>query len=171
MNWEQASRIVGHLRDAADALERASQSFSGFSKEEQLRPGNLLGKVMDILRSIVTLQSEVLAAAYAQRPDLEPPYEDQEIPVVNSELRWDQVHLPPSISEKDVDEIIFSVLKPSWQKVALVVGLAQRRCGEVGLTIANEAIAARLQALAESGLIEGFGDLRQWRFSEVRLTV
>jgi hypothetical protein len=30
-------------------------------------------------------------------------------------------------------------------------------------------VAARLQVLAEAGRIEDFGDLRMWRFSEVRL--
>jgi len=37
------------------------------------------------------------------------------------------------------------------------------------LPISDEAIAARLQILADSDRIEGFGDLRKWRHSEVRL--
>jgi hypothetical protein len=95
--------------------------------------------------------------------------QSNEIPTISSELRWDQVRLPPSVSEKDIDAIIFLVMKPRWRKVAAVVGDALGRCRQLGLEISDEALAARLQALAEAGRIEGIGDLRKWRFSEVRL--
>ncbi|HLG83280.1 MAG TPA: hypothetical protein VKY22_19875 [Bradyrhizobium sp.] len=39
------------------------------------------------------------------------------------------------------------------------------------LTIGKEELAARIQALVESDRLEGNGDLRMWRFSEVRLKV
>ena len=39
----------------------------------------------------------------------------------------------------------------------------------LGLAISDEALAARIQVLTDSGRIEGVGDLRKWRFSEVRL--
>jgi hypothetical protein len=55
------------------------------------------------------------------------------------------------------------------RKVAMVVGTALGRCRELGLQISDEALAARIQVLAESGRIEDVGDLRKWRFSEVRL--
>ena len=35
--------------------------------------------------------------------------------------------------------------------------------------LSDEEIAARLQVLADSDRIEGIGDLRKWRHSEVRL--
>ena len=38
-----------------------------------------------------------------------------------------------------------------------------------GIDISPEIVAARLMAMADSGLIEDIGDLRKWRFSEVRL--
>ena len=49
-------------------------------------------------------------------------------------------------------------------KTARIVGDAGIRCKELGLPI-----SARIGALAEAGRIEGAGDLRKWRHSEVRL--
>jgi len=51
----------------------------------------------------------------------------------------------------------------------MVLGQALDRCKELGLSSTAEVLAARLQALAEAGRIEDFGDLRMWRFGEVRL--
>jgi uncharacterized protein DUF3658 len=100
---------------------------------------------------------------------MEPPYEKAEQPAINSDLRWDRVRLPPSISEEDIDAIIFSVMKPQWRKVAVIVTHAVERCQQRGFEISHEAVAARLQVLAAAGRIEDVGDLRMWRFSEVRL--
>lgn len=94
---------------------------------------------------------------------------NKEIPAISSSLTWDQVRLPPSVTEADLDSIIFSVLKPQWQKTAMTVIRAMDRCEERGLPIGDEAIAARLQVLAASDRIEGIGDLQKWRHSEVRL--
>jgi uncharacterized protein DUF3658 len=93
----------------------------------------------------------------------------ERLPTISSQLRWDQVRLPPNISETDVDGIILSRMTKEWQKMAAVVGDAVVRCGELGLEISAAALAARIQALAESGRIEAVGDLRMWRLSEVRL--
>jgi hypothetical protein len=93
----------------------------------------------------------------------------ERLPTISSELRWDQVRLPANVSEADIDAILFSILGPDLQKMAAVVGDAVVRCGELGLEISAAALAARIQALAESGRIEAVGDLRMWRFSEVRL--
>ena len=60
-------------------------------------------------------------------------------------------------------------MKPQWRKVAMVVVQALKKCEQLDLAISNEALAARIQVLAESGCIEGVGDLRKWGFSEVRL--
>jgi hypothetical protein len=51
----------------------------------------------------------------------------------------------------------------------MVIGLAVQRCKELDVPIGGEAIAARLQALADADRIEGIGDLRKWRHSEMRL--
>jgi hypothetical protein len=163
MTRDQAKEIQRHLLDADSAMDRARRAIAGLGKEDRVRFDDLLAEAVD------ALQADVLAAIYDQHPDLEPPAEEEEEPFINSELRWDEVRLPTSVSEADIDAIIFSVMKPHWRKVAMVVGTALNRCRELGLQISNEALAARIQVLAESGLIEDVGDLRKWRFSEVRL--
>jgi Protein of unknown function len=163
MNRELAAEINRHLLDADGAMNRASRAIAGLGKEERLRFDGLLEEVW------AALQSKLLAAIYDQYPDLEPPYEEAEKPTIDSELRWDQVRLPPNVSEADVDAILFSTVKRGWQKVAMVIGDAVGRCRELGLDIGAEALAARIQGLAEADRIEGVGDLRKWRWSEVRL--
>jgi hypothetical protein len=163
MNREQAVRIQKHLLDADVALDRARVAIAGLGKEERLALDGLLREVVD------SLQLDLLAQVYDRYPDLEPPPLDKEIPTISSSLTWDQVRLPPSVTEADLDGIIFSLLKPLWQKTAMVVILVARRCQELALPIGDESIAARLQVLSDSDRIEGIGDLRKWRHSEVRL--
>jgi len=163
MTRDQAEEIQHHLLDADSAMDRARRAIAGLGKEDRLRFDDLLAEVR------AALQSEVLAAIYHQHPDLEPPVEEREEPFINSELRWDQVLLPTSISEAEIDAILVSVMSVHWRKVAMIVGTALGRCRELGLPISGEALAARIQVLAESGRIEDVGDLRKWRFSEVRL--
>ncbi len=91
-----------------------------------------------------------------------------ELPTVSSELRWQDVTLPGSISEADLDAIIFSMLTLRLQKTAMVVGNAVAFCRERGLPIDAEIIGARIRALAEAGRIETAGDVSYWRHSEVR---
>jgi hypothetical protein len=67
------------------------------------------------------------------------------------------------------DEIIFSAMKATWRKTVMMVGLVMDRCKELELPISYEMIAARLKVLADTDRIEGIGDLRMWRNSEVRL--
>jgi hypothetical protein len=42
-------------------------------------------------------------------------------------------------------------------------------CEARSLPISGEVIAARVRALVDAGTLEGVGNLRRWRFSEVRL--
>jgi len=163
MTRDQAEEVQRHLLDANSAMDRARRAIAGLGKEDRVSFDGLLAEVM------AALQSEVLAPIYDQHPDLEPPVEEKEEPFITSALRWDQVRLPTSISEADIDAIIFSVMKPHWRKVAMVVGMALGRCRELGLQVSDEALAARIQVLAETGRIEDVGDRRKWRFSEVRL--
>jgi hypothetical protein len=163
MNREQAIRIQKHCLDADVALNHASMAIADLGKEERLA-------LDELLRGVVgTLHLDLLAQVYDQYPDLEPPPREEEIPTISSSLTWDQVRLPPSVTETDLDGIIFSLLKPRWQKTAMVVSLAAQRCQERVLPIGYEEIAARLQVLSDSDRIEGIGDLRKWRHSEVRL--
>jgi hypothetical protein len=92
-----------------------------------------------------------------------------EPPVISSTLRWEDVSLPASISEADLDQIVFSVMTSRLQKTAMVIVKTLERCKELDLPINAEIVGARLGALDESVRIEGAGDLRKWRYSEVRL--
>src|SRR6266568_1139460 len=92
-----------------------------------------------------------------------------EPPVISSTLRWEDVSLPASISEADLDQIIFSVMTCRLQKTAMVIVKALEQCKALDLPINAEIVGARLRALSKSGRIEGAGDLHQWRYSEVRL--
>jgi len=51
----------------------------------------------------------------------------------------------------------------------MVLVKSLNRCKKHGLPISCDVLAARIQELAETGRLEGAGDLRKWRRSEVRL--
>ena len=157
------SEIHGHLLDADLALDRARMAIAGLPKADRVKFNDLLKEVVG------ALHFELLDALYDEHPDLKPPEEDREIPVIDSMLRWEEVRLPPGVSDSDIDAIIFSVMKPQWRKVAAIVDYARVRSRELGISISHEEVAARLQALAEADRIEDIGDLRKWRHSEVRL--
>jgi hypothetical protein len=89
--------------------------------------------------------------------------------VISSTLRWEEVSLPASISEADIDQIVFSAMSLRLQKTALVIVKSLKRCEELGLPINAEILGARLGALAEHDRIDSAGDLRKWRHSEVKL--
>jgi hypothetical protein len=162
MDRARAVKLVRHLKEAGLGLESAIRTIADRVQEGQLK--QQIGKLL------IDLHSDILPQIYDQHPDLRPPPEK---PRISSTLRWSKVKLPPSVSEKDVDDIIFSELKPRWRKVAMVVGQAFDRCEEPGLPLPREGryeiFGARLRELAENDRIEGAGDLRKWRFSEVRL--
>jgi len=99
-------------------------------------------------------------------PELAPPGDP---PRISSKLRWDQVSLPESVSEADIDAIILSALTTRLQKTAKVIGKAVERCRELGLPISDEMLGARLQVLVKSDRMESAGDTRKWCHSEVRL--
>ena len=83
-----------------------------------------------------------------------------EFPAISSTLRWEEVSLPDSISEAELDQLIFSVM---------IIARAMKRCEELDLAINEEILGARIGALAESDRIDSAGDLRKWRHSEVQL--
>jgi hypothetical protein len=163
MDRAQAIRIQKHLLDANLAMEDAGMAIAGLGKEERLKFNRLLIEV------IADLQQKLLAPIHDQYPDLEPPELDEEVPTVSSELRWDQVRLEPSVTEAELDGIIFSFLSSRWKKTAMVVIQTTMHCKKHALPISDEVVAARLQELAETDRIEGIGDLRMWSNSEVRL--
>jgi hypothetical protein len=88
---------------------------------------------------------------------------------IDSDLTWDQVRLPPPLTEAEFDKAIFSTLRPQWRKVAAIVIHVVDKYEHLSPTITYEMVAARLQALSDAGAIESQGYLRMWRHSEVRL--
>jgi hypothetical protein len=96
------------------------------------------------------------------RPPAEPP-------TIDTLRRWEDIALPESVSETSLDATIFAALTLQFQKTAMVIVKALKRCEALGLPVDAEMVGVRIQALAEAGRLEGDGDLRKWRHSEVRL--
>ena len=73
-------------------------------------------------------------------------------------------------SDLQIDGAILAVTVTSWRKIALVVALAQRMLGgnppigDAGLDL----IAKRIEALVQDGRLLAQGDIKNWRYSEVR---
>jgi hypothetical protein len=161
MNREQAVEIHRNLLRAVNAMRRAERLISSLDQEDRAALAKPFGN------TTFALHFELLREIYRRFPDLQPP--SKGFRFVDSKLTWKQVQLPPSVTETDIDAIIFSAMKPAFQKVAMVIVRSLKRCEELALPVRDEVIAARLRLLADSGRIEGAGDLRKWRFSEVRL--
>ena len=161
MDRDLAAKIHKHLLDAANALTRAEWAGDEITGRDERRA------FIELLSDVTTpLHFELLRTLYREHPDLEPPREESQI---DSTLRWEEVSLPPGVTEADIDTVIFELLKPRLQKMAKVVGNAYLRLESQSKSISNEIIAARIIALEEADRIEGAGDLRKWRFSEIRL--
>ena len=157
MNREQAEDILEYLLEAAFELDEAKAAANVFADQDKYAAA--------LSALIIKLNSELLQAIYARFRDMIP---FEEFPEINSSLRWDQVQLPPSVSEAQVDQIILSVIAPQWHKMARIIWDAVKRSEELALGVRDEAFAARIQVLVEAGRLESQGDLRKWRHSEVR---
>jgi len=158
MNRNEAVAIVRQLEEASLSLNDAIRIAIEHTQEPQLR--------RQIAELIVALNFHILPQIYEQHADLRPPPEK---PRIGSRLSWDKVRLPPEISEKDIDDTLFPLLQRRWQKVAKVLGRASDHFEPLGIRL--EVVAARLRYLADNDRIEGAGDLRKWRHSEVRLKI
>ena len=161
MDRTQATEIQKHLLDAADAVAQASGIIFTLDQEDRAMLGVPLGKVES------ALHFELLRAVYVRYPDLRPPAE--EMPVVDTTRRWEDIVLPQQVSEADLDSIIFSVMNSRWQKTAMVIVQAHERCEELALPIDTEVLGLRILALAETDRLDSQGNIRKWRHSEVRL--
>jgi hypothetical protein len=93
----------------------------------------------------------------------------EDVSVISTTLRWEEVVLPNSVSEADLDQIIFAGMTSQLRKTALIISKALARCEALGLPIDADMLGARLAALAAADQIDSAGDLRKWRRSEVRL--
>ncbi|WP_057856089.1 DUF3658 domain-containing protein [Bradyrhizobium lablabi] len=158
MDEEQAAEIIDYLLQAAGELDEARAAADLLADQDK--------DAAAISELAVKLNSELLETIVKRFPDLLP---FKEFPAISSSLRWDQVRLPSSASEAQVDQIIFSVMTSRLQKTAMVIAKAMKRCEELNLEINEEIFGARIGALAESDRIDGAGDLRKWRHSEIRL--
>ena len=88
---------------------------------------------------------------------------------VCSTLTWKDVVLPLSVSETDLDALIFAETEKRWLKVARIVGNVFRTIEARCVRLPMDIIAARIVKLAEVGRLESQGNLTMWRHSEVRL--
>jgi hypothetical protein len=161
MDRTTAVEIQGHLLKAAKAIDRAREIIFSLDQDERSALAGPLGKIGS------ALQFELLHAVYKQYPDLRPP--TREIPVINTVRRWEEIVLPESVAENDLDTIIFSFLSLRLQKTAMVIAKALQRCQELDLPVSDEVLGARILALVEADRLESEGNVRIWRFSEVRL--
>ena len=160
MNKQQAEEIKEYLLEAATAIDDASAIACRLSREERETIA------VPLVEMYSSLRLYLLGRVYDQHPELA---EEGELPVVSSMLRWDDVVLPPRVSETDIDAILFSVATRRWQKIAMIVILAAKRSQTLALATDVEIFGARVVALVEAGRIEAKGDIRKWRHSEVRL--
>jgi len=160
MDKKQAKKIQRHLFAIDNAIDKAFAAIRQLSKEDRRPFIHALGELGS------RLHFEVLELVYREHPELRPPPVP---PTISSNLRWKDVKLPKSVSEADLDAIIFSILTSRRQKTARVVGRAATHCREHNLPINDEIFGARIEALGKSGRIEGFGDLRLWGHSELKL--
>ena len=160
MDKTQAKKIRRRLFAIDNAIDKAVSAIFELDKEDRWMFIEPLGELQD------HLHFKALKLVYAQYPELRPP---PERPTISSDLRWKDVTLPKSVSEADLDTIIFSILTSRQQKTAMVIGRAVNHCEEHGLPIGAKIFGARIEALAESGRIQAFGNLRLWGHSEVKL--
>jgi len=75
------------------------------------------------------------------------------------------------MSNSQIDEAILSVAVTSWRKVAFVIAAVAEQtvgnnlpAGDAGLDL----IATRIEALVQDGRLLTQGDIKMWRYSEVR---
>jgi hypothetical protein len=75
-----------------------------------------------------------------------------------------------SISQAQLDEMILSVAKTDWRKTAFIIVRVFHESEDKKISITDEAIFNRIEALRDSGTLDSQGTLSKWRHSEVRLS-
>jgi hypothetical protein len=76
------------------------------------------------------------------------------------------------ISDSELDALLLSFCVRLFLKVARIAAGALQALGDRGVTPTGDLedkIDARLAALVDGGILEAKGDIKRWRFSEVRL--
>ena len=118
---------------------------------------------------IATLQFDVWNPIYDDYPDLAPEYESLEPPTIDSELSWDEARLLPDVSEKDLDDILFPLLRSYWKKVLLILFEARDSCNINASRSTIRFLPHGFAGCPTMTRSRGVGDLRRWGYSEVRL--
>jgi hypothetical protein len=161
MDRTQATELLKHILEAFDSIDRAGEIILDTDGEDRAALSAPLGEIVSVLHF------ELLPAVYFRYPDLRPP--GGERPIISTFHRWEDVTLPKSVSETNLDSIIFSFVSSLWQKTAMVIVRAHKRCEELALAIDPEVLGLRILALAETDRLDSQGDVRKWRHSEIRL--
>jgi hypothetical protein len=76
-----------------------------------------------------------------------------EVRAISSTLRWEEVSLPESVSETDLDQIIFAAMTSRLRKIARV-----RRCGGTVRAQAYE-ILGGMHGKLEAPLVKAFREV------------
>ena len=72
-------------------------------------------------------------------------------------------------STQEIDGFILAAVRPQWLKVARIIADVLKDCERNDVASRDDTIAVRIQALVAGGRLEAQGDLKRWRYSEVRL--
>jgi hypothetical protein len=161
MDKAQATKIHKRLLAVNKALTKVDEAIIELSAHDRAVFSEPMAELW------YRLHGKALRAIYKRYPELEPIPDD--IDEISSDLQWKDVTLPEGISAAELDAAILSQLKPRSLKVAKIISDVMRIFGERGLSIGEEIVGARICWLADIGRIEGFGDLRKWRYSEIAL--
>jgi hypothetical protein len=73
------------------------------------------------------------------------------------------------IAADEIDRLLLSFCAEHYLKVARIIGKTMDALEVYGTTEVAAQIEARLEVLVRTGQLEADGNIRRWRFSEVRL--
>jgi hypothetical protein len=72
-------------------------------------------------------------------------------------------------SHSQIDDAILSVTPARWAKVAFVIAMVDKKFrDELREDIELNSIASRIEALIRDGRLAAQGNVKKWRYSEVR---
>jgi hypothetical protein len=69
------------------------------------------------------------------------------------------------LSDNEIDVLLLSHVNENWQKVAMVISKAMISYH----TWDPDRVGRRIITLVDTGKLDSAGDIRNWRFSEIRL--
>lgn len=73
------------------------------------------------------------------------------------------------ITDQQIDESILAHARVRTLKVAWIIVCVSEALGPKYSEEFHERVAGRIEWLCDDGQLEGYGDLKSWRHSEVRL--